>query len=138
MNIHILEIVFDAGGNYPAFATPDEELFLDTVSRLRELNRTRPHHWRERMQKLIGQTFGGDPKDFRTYSIPHLFRPLPLTPKELALAEEVTKGTPRKEIVHVLKISIRTYNWHRANIMKKLNISTSAELALKMRESGHA
>lgn len=50
----------------------------------------------------------------------------PLTPREREILTLVAGGKASKDIAGTLFISVRTVENHRANIMKKLNISTTA------------
>ena len=51
-----------------------------------------------------------------------------LTPRELAVAIEVTKGNSSKVVAHMLGISPRTVEAHRARIMFKLRARSLADL----------
>lgn len=50
----------------------------------------------------------------------------PLTTREREILKLVAEGHANKEIANTLFISVRTVENHRANIMKKLNITTTA------------
>ena len=51
-----------------------------------------------------------------------------LTPRELAVAIEVTKGNSSKAVAYTLGISPRTVEAHRARIMYKLRAKSLADL----------
>ncbi len=51
-----------------------------------------------------------------------------LTPREREVARLLTKGKSNKEVASALKISVKTVEAHRANIMHKLNLPSFAEL----------
>jgi len=54
--------------------------------------------------------------------------PDPLTLREKQVLQLVAEGQTSRNIAEMLKISKRTVDHHRANIMKKLNIKTTADL----------
>lgn len=65
----------------------------------------------------------------RTYHKGQLSKPFePLTVREREILKLVAEGVPNKEIADLLFISVRTVENHRANIMRKLNISNTANL----------
>lgn len=51
-----------------------------------------------------------------------------LTPREREVLIEVARGAPNKLIARSLAISIKTVELHRSNLMRKLGISSAAEL----------
>lgn len=51
-----------------------------------------------------------------------------LLPQENAVLDLMVNGTPNKQIASELDISLRTVQFRRSNIMKKLRVSTRAEL----------
>ena len=51
-----------------------------------------------------------------------------LTIREREVLKLISEGKPNKEIADLLYISIRTVENHRAKIMKKLNLSNTADL----------
>ena len=55
-------------------------------------------------------------------------RSKPLTNREREVLKLVAEGKSNKEIAEMLFISVRTVEHHRANIMKKLNITETASL----------
>ena len=50
----------------------------------------------------------------------------PLTTREREILKLIAEGHPNKGIADILFLSVRTVENHRANIMRKLNISTTA------------
>jgi len=52
----------------------------------------------------------------------------PLTPRETIVLAQITRGASNKEIARTLKISPRTVEFHRANIMQKLGARNAVEL----------
>jgi len=52
----------------------------------------------------------------------------PLTTREREVLKLIAEGTSNKEIADLLFISVRTVENHRANIMRKLNIKSTANL----------
>jgi DNA-binding CsgD family transcriptional regulator len=55
-----------------------------------------------------------------------------LTRRERAVLAHVLKGASSKEIAHTLRISPRTVEFHRANIMKKFAANNVVELVRKI------
>jgi DNA-binding NarL/FixJ family response regulator len=51
-----------------------------------------------------------------------------LTARERQIMMHIANGMPNREIGSMLKISTRTVDTHRSNILKKLNLRTNAEL----------
>jgi DNA-binding NarL/FixJ family response regulator len=66
---------------------------------------------------------------------PRKKRPESLTDREQQLLELIWAGFTNKEIGTRLKISVKTVEAHRANMMKKLRVSNTAQL-LKTAISG--
>ncbi len=64
-------------------------------------------------------------------------RPESLTSREQEILELIWAGFKNKEIGHRLKISVKTVEAHRANMMKKMRVSNTAQL-LKMAIQGGA
>ncbi len=59
---------------------------------------------------------------------PRAKRPEALTSREQQLLEHIWAGFKNKEIGLRLKISVKTVEAHRANMMKKLRVSNTAQL----------
>jgi DNA-binding NarL/FixJ family response regulator len=59
---------------------------------------------------------------------PRKKRPESLTSREQEILELIWAGFKNKEIGHRLKISVKTVEAHRANMMKKLRVSNTAQL----------
>ena len=59
-----------------------------------------------------------------------------LTPREREILRLVAQGRTSAEIAAQLVISIRTVDWHRANMLHKLGLHTSAELVRYAIERG--
>jgi DNA-binding NarL/FixJ family response regulator len=55
-------------------------------------------------------------------------RPESLTSREIEVLELIWAGFKNKEIGQQLKISVKTVDAHRANIMKKMRVSNTAQL----------
>jgi DNA-binding NarL/FixJ family response regulator len=51
-----------------------------------------------------------------------------LTPREREVVELVAKGKINKQIAYTLEISTKTVETHRATVMQKLNLRTTADL----------
>ncbi|MEP6735881.1 MAG: response regulator transcription factor [Chryseolinea sp.] len=54
-----------------------------------------------------------------------------LTPREKEVLNLVAKGNSTKQIADILKISIRTVESHRMNMLKRLKVNNTAELVKK-------
>ena len=59
---------------------------------------------------------------------PRRKRPESLTSREQEILELIWAGFKNKEIGHRLKISVKTVEAHRANMMKKVRVSNTAQL----------
>lgn len=59
---------------------------------------------------------------------PRKKRPESLTSREQEILELIWAGFKNKEIGHRLKISVKTVEAHRANMMKKMRVSNTAQL----------
>jgi DNA-binding NarL/FixJ family response regulator len=59
---------------------------------------------------------------------PRKKRPESLTSRELEILELIWAGFKHKEIGQRLKISVKTVEAHRANMMKKMRVSNTAQL----------
>jgi two-component system response regulator NreC len=51
-----------------------------------------------------------------------------LTPRETEILEHIVRGETNPEIAQVLGLSIKTVEWHRSNLMSKLDVHNAAEL----------
>lgn len=63
----------------------------------------------------------------------------PLTPRQREVLQLIAEGRTMKEIANLLKISPRTAESHKYDIMQALNVQTTAELiqcAMRMRLVG--
>ncbi|HXF92989.1 MAG TPA: LuxR C-terminal-related transcriptional regulator [Nitrospiraceae bacterium] len=59
---------------------------------------------------------------------PRRKRPEALTSREQEILELIWSGFKNKEIAQRLKISVKTVEAHRANMMKKVRVSNTAQL----------
>ncbi|HET9833460.1 MAG TPA: response regulator transcription factor [Vicinamibacterales bacterium] len=55
-------------------------------------------------------------------------RPLKLTPRQRAILQELAAGKSMKEVAAALKLRTRTVAYHKYEIMRRLKITTNAEL----------
>jgi len=55
-------------------------------------------------------------------------RPEALTSREKEILHLIWTGFKNKEVAHRLKISVKTVEAHRANMMKKIRVSNTAQL----------
>lgn len=60
--------------------------------------------------------------------VPARRRPESLTGREHEILQLIWTGLKNKEIAHRLKISVKTVEAHRANMMKKVRVSNTAQL----------
>lgn len=51
-----------------------------------------------------------------------------LTPRELEILQHIVEGETNAQIALALSISIKTVEWHRSNLMSKLNVHSVADL----------
>jgi two-component system, NarL family, response regulator NreC len=51
-----------------------------------------------------------------------------LTPREKEVLEGIVRGETSPQISEALSLSVRTVEWHRANLMSKLGVHSAAEL----------
>ena len=54
--------------------------------------------------------------------------PEPLTPRELEILNLIVAGETNSQIAATLSISVKTVEWHRANLMSKLDVHSVADL----------
>jgi len=54
--------------------------------------------------------------------------PEPLSPRQREVLQLVAEGHSLKEIADILKISVKTVEYHKAQIMQQLDLHTTAEL----------
>lgn len=59
---------------------------------------------------------------------PRRKRPEALTAREQEILQLIWNGCKNKEVAHRLKISVKTVEAHRANMMKKVRVSNTAQL----------
>jgi len=67
---------------------------------------------------------------------PRKKRPETLTSREQEILELIWAGFKNKEIGQRLKISVKTVEAHRANMMKKLRVSNTAQLLKSALQEG--
>ena len=67
---------------------------------------------------------------------PRKKRPESLTTREQEILELIWAGFKNKEVGQRLKISVKTVEAHRANMMKKLRVSNTAQLLKTAIQSG--
>lgn len=63
-----------------------------------------------------------------TAQAPARRRPESLTGREHQILQLIWTGLKNKDIAHRLKISVKTVEAHRANMMKKVRVSNTAQL----------
>jgi len=52
----------------------------------------------------------------------------PLTPREKEILRHIVDGETSRQIAASLALSVKTVEWHRNNLMSKLNVHNAAEL----------
>ncbi len=62
--------------------------------------------------------------------------PESITPRELEILKHIVSGETNSQIAAALSISIKTVEWHRANLMSKLDAHTVADLVRYALEHG--
>ncbi len=62
--------------------------------------------------------------------------PESITPRELEILNHIVSGETNSQIAAALSISIKTVEWHRANLMSKLDAHTVADLVRYALEHG--
>jgi len=62
--------------------------------------------------------------------------PESITPRELEILRHIVDGETNSKIADALSISIKTVEWHRANLMSKLDAHTAADLVRYAMEHG--
>ncbi|MBI3113509.1 MAG: response regulator transcription factor [Rhodospirillales bacterium] len=83
----------------------------------------------DRVQKAIGRSLEAREAVGREQEVRE--RRARLTPREREVLDLVVAGEPNKRIAHHLALSEKTVEFHRANIMKKLDARSVAELVKK-------
>lgn len=61
---------------------------------------------------------------------------LRLSPREREVLQLIAEGRAAKEIAHVLSVSVKTVDFHRENIKRKLGLRSTAELTKHALEEG--
>ncbi|CUQ66119.1 response regulator transcription factor [Candidatus Nitrospira inopinata] len=86
------------------------------------------------MSKTNGKPRARRPADLEPP--PRAKRPESLTAREQEILELIWAGFKNKEIGQRLKISVKTVEAHRSNMMKKLRVSNTAQLLKAAIEGG--
>lgn len=60
----------------------------------------------------------------------------PLTLREKEILEHIVRGETNPQIAASLSLSVKTVEWHRSNLMSKLNVHNAAELVRTALEQG--
>jgi two-component system response regulator NreC len=60
----------------------------------------------------------------------------PLTQREKEILQRIVKGETNVQIAETLSLSVKTVDWHRTNLMRKLNVHNLAELVRYAYEHG--
>lgn len=77
---------------------------------------------------LRGNVFLSSDVDRHALGKPEKQSESPLSPREREVLQLIAEGKLSKEIAAIMGVSIRTVEFHRYNIMNKLNLRTAAEL----------
>jgi DNA-binding NarL/FixJ family response regulator len=67
-------------------------------------------------------------KDLATPAAPRQTTAESLTPREIEVLRLLAKGYTNRQIAEALRISVRTVEGHRANLMSKLEVHSRVEL----------
>ena len=59
-----------------------------------------------------------------------------ITPRELQVADLISRGMCEKEAAHALGVQQSTINRHKHNILRKLDVHTAAHMVRRMFELG--
>jgi len=90
----------------------------------------------ERLSALLGMSDRGEGSAVAVELPVRRHRPEDLTPREREILQQVWDGSTNRAIAQELGISIKTVEAHRANMMKKLRVSNTAQLLKTALESG--
>lgn len=85
---------------------------------------------------LLGRSDRGEGDTVALTTSGRRHRPEELTPREREILQQVWGGCTNRSIAQQLGISIKTVEAHRANMMKKLRVSNTAQLLKTALESG--
>ncbi|WP_447599225.1 response regulator transcription factor [Nitrospira sp. Nam80] len=85
---------------------------------------------------LVAMSSRGEEQALAMQASARRHRPEDLTPREREILEKVWAGFTNRYIAHQLGISIKTVEAHRANMMKKLRVSNTAQLLKTAIETG--
>ena len=81
------------------------------------------------MGRLLSRPAKRSGNNSRTVSLPpRRKRPEALTHREREILQLIWTGFKNKEVAQRLKISVKTVEAHRANMMKKIRVSNTAQL----------
>ncbi len=114
---------FKDGTSQPVFGCVNHQVFdlyLDSPNRISQL------------EVQLGKPLAR----FEALEVPALQVPTILSPRELEIAEEISKGTRPYQISRLFKLSVRTVHAYRERIKEKLNVDSNAEIALNLRDRG--
>jgi len=125
-----LHQAISAGANgYLLKEDADPDLFA-AIERIRQGKIYVSPHLEEGMVEDWTQIRRGD--------VRNIFQPETLTPREKEVLKLIADGKTSKEIGGLLFVSVRTIERHRANIMVKLQIRTTADLIKYAMNKGYA
>ncbi len=75
-------------------------------------------------------------EEIRRRSVEAATEPDALTPREMEILQHIVGGQTNAQIAADLAISVKTVEWHRANLMSKLNMHSVADLVRYALEHG--
>ena len=90
----------------------------------------------ERLSALLARTDRAEASAVAVDMSSRRHRPEDLTPREREILEQVWGGCTNRSIAQQLGLSIKTVEAHRANMMKKLRVSNTAQLLKTALEFG--
>ncbi|MBI3812037.1 MAG: helix-turn-helix transcriptional regulator [Nitrospirae bacterium] len=76
-------------------------------------------------QEKYGKKIQSKPQEKTSRSLSQSYK---LTPRELEILKRIVDGYKNREVADILKISVKTVEHHRANLMQKLKTHNMADL----------
>lgn len=138
MNIQILIAHYPDNSSEHIFASTHQDLFTQTYLQLQALLERQPPHFLPQMCGLANFHFRQLPIRLEAVAVAAIAASLPLSKREFEIAEEITRGTPPRDMASLFGLSQKTVSAYRARILDKLRVRSNAEIALRMREFGCA
>jgi two-component system, LuxR family, response regulator FixJ len=90
----------------------------------------------DRVQAAIAHCLESRRRDSELHALAARFKTL--SPREYDIVDHLMDGQTSKAIARVLGVSLKTVDFHRANIMRKAGVETVAELVYLLVKSGYS